>query len=64
MTEGKVVAINGNMVSVAVAGEVSMNEVGYIHVADRRLKSEVIRIRGDQVEVQVFEVTRGVSVGD
>jgi V/A-type H+/Na+-transporting ATPase subunit A len=64
MTNGKVVAINGNMVSVAVEGDVSMNEVGYIKVDDKQLKSEVIRIRGNQVELQVFEDTKGIAVGD
>jgi V/A-type H+-transporting ATPase subunit A len=52
------------MVSVAVEGDVSLNEVGYIKVDDRQLKSEVIRIRGDQAELQVFEDTKGVSIGD
>jgi len=64
MTTGTVVAINGNMVSVNVDGEVSMNEVGYIRVDDKRLKSEVIRVQGDSAELQVFEITKGVSVGD
>lgn len=64
MATGSVVAINGNMVSVTVTGDVSMNEVGYIRVDDKQLKAEVIRVRGDQVELQVFEETRGVSVGD
>jgi V/A-type H+-transporting ATPase subunit A len=52
------------MVSVSVSGDVSMNEVGYIKVDDKQLKAEVIRIGGNQVEVQVFEDTRGVAVGD
>ncbi len=64
MTTGKVLAINGNMVSVTVSGDVSMNEVGYIVLGEKRLKAEVIRIRGDQAELQVFEITRGISVGD
>ena len=64
MTTGNVVAVNGNMVSVSVQGDVSMNEVGYIKVDDKRLKAEVIRIRGDQAEVQVFEDTSGIAVGD
>ena len=64
MTTGNVVAINGNMVSVAVGGEVSMNEVGYIKVEDKRLKAEVIRVGGEQVELQVFEDTKGIAVGD
>ncbi len=64
MTNGKVVAINGNMVSVVVEGDVSMNEVGYIKVDDKQLKSEVIRVRGKQVELQVFEDTKGITIGD
>jgi len=63
-TKGTVVAVNGNMVSVRFEGDVSMNEVGYVKVADKQLKSEVIRIRGDVAQLQVFEVTKGISVGD
>ncbi|MDR2304591.1 MAG: V-type ATP synthase subunit A [Treponema sp.] len=63
-TKGKVVAVNGNMVSVRFDGAVSMNEVGYVKVADKQLKCEVIRIRGDISQVQVFEMTKGIAVGD
>ncbi|MDR1900816.1 MAG: V-type ATP synthase subunit A [Treponema sp.] len=63
-TKGKVVAVNGNMVSVRFDGAVSMNEVGYVKVADKQLKSEVIRIRGDISQLQVFEITKGISIGD
>jgi V/A-type H+-transporting ATPase subunit A len=52
------------MVSARFEGDVSMNEVGYVKVAGKRLKSEVIRIRGDIAQLQVFEVTRGISIGD
>jgi V/A-type H+-transporting ATPase subunit A len=58
------------MVSVQVDGDVSLNEVGYIVVveeagsSEKRLKCEVIRIRGDRAEVQVFEMTRGLGVDD
>jgi V/A-type H+/Na+-transporting ATPase subunit A len=61
---GKVVRVNGNMVSIQVEGHVFMNEVAYIKVDDKLLKSEVIRITGNQVEVQVFEMTRGIGIGD
>ena len=63
-TKGTVVAVNGNMVSVRFDGVVSMNEVGFVKVADARLKSEVIRIRGDVSQLQVFEITKGISIGD
>jgi V/A-type H+-transporting ATPase subunit A len=63
-TRGRVTGVNGNMVGVRVEGVVSMNEVAYIHVDDKRLKSEVIRLRGDTAQVQVFEMTKGIKVGD
>jgi len=64
MTKGKVVGVNGNMVTVEVAGDVSMNEVAYVVNAGKKLKSEVIRIRGRRAEMQVFEMSRGIGVGD
>ena len=63
-TKGTVVAVNGNMVSARFEGAVSMNEVGFVKVAEKQLKSEVIRIRGDISQLQVFEMTKGISVGD
>jgi len=43
---------------------VIQNEVAYARVYDLRLKSEVIRIRGRLAEMQVFEDTVGLHVGD
>lgn len=63
-TTGKVVGVNGNMVTVHVDGNVSMNEVGYICVGEKKLKSEIIRIRGDRAEMQVFEMTKGIGIDD
>ena len=68
-TKGKVVGVNGNMVSVEFDGIVSMNEVAYIKVAgdggaESRLKSEVIRIRGNTCQLQVYEMTKGIKGGD
>ncbi len=66
MTEnkGKVVGINGNMVSVEFTGAVSMNEVCYVKVGDTRLKSEIIRIRGNVAQIQVYEMTNSIQCGD
>jgi len=63
-SKGKVTGVNGNMVSVQVDGVVSLNEVGYLLVGEKRLKAEVIRIKGDTAELQVFEMTRGIGIGD
>ncbi len=63
-SKGKVVGVTGNMVTVEIHGDVLMNEVGYVNVGEQRLKSEVIRIRGKRAELQVFEMTRGIGIGD
>ncbi len=66
MTEnkGRVVGVNGNLVSVQFEGTVSMNEICYVKVDDIALKSEIIRIRGDIAQVQVYEMTNGIKCGD
>ena len=63
-TKGKVVGVNGNMVSVEFDGTISMNEVAYVKVDDSSLKSEVIRIRGNVAQLQVYEMTKGIKAGD
>jgi len=63
-TKGKVVAVNGNMISVEFTGNVALNEVGYVNVAGSSLKSEVIRIRGNTAQMQVYEMTKGIECGN
>ncbi len=62
--KGKVIAVNGNLVSVRFEGTVSMNEVCYVKVGTTKLKSEIIRIRGDVAQIQVYEMTNGIKCGD
>lgn len=61
---GKVVSVNGNLVSVAFEGNVSMNEICFVKVGEATLKSEVIRIRGNVAQIQVYEMTDGIRCGD
>ncbi|NMC94419.1 MAG: V-type ATP synthase subunit A [Syntrophorhabdus sp.] len=62
----RVIAVNGPLVTAEVIRdqEVTMNEVAYVMWNDIPLKSEVIRIRGRLVDIQVFESTTGLKVGD
>lgn len=65
---GVVRGVSGNMVTTVFTGQVRMNEVAYIELADRsgaaiRLKAEVIRIRNGECDMQVFEDTRDIQVG-
>ena len=63
-TKGIVKGIVSNLVTVEVDGAVSQNEICYITVGGVRLMSEVIKVIGKNVYVQVFESTRGMKVGD
>jgi V/A-type H+-transporting ATPase subunit A len=60
----RVVAINGNMLSVEFDEQVVQNEVAFVKVGDVELKSEIIRVAGNRAEMQVFEDTRDIKVGD
>jgi len=60
----KVVAVNGNMITVEFSDRVMQNEVAFAKVGDARLKCEVIRVRGNRADLQVFESTNGLAVGD
>jgi len=60
-----VVAVRENLVTIEVKdAPIRKNEVGYICVGDERLKAEVLRVHGHTADMQVFEDTRGVHVGD
>ena len=70
----RVTAVRDSFVTIeATGGHIMMNEVGYVTVAgdppdDRgrrpELKAEVLRVRGREADMQVFESTQGVTVGD
>ena len=61
---GKVVGVNGNMLTVEFDTKVTQNEVAYAVLGEVRLKCEVIRVRGNRADLQVFESTNGLKVGD
>lgn len=61
---GKIVGINGNMLTVEFDTQVTQNEVAYALLGEVRLKSEVIRVRGNRADLQVYESTAGLRVGD
>ncbi len=52
------------LIQVGEQAAIKKNEVGYVCVGDERLKAEVLRIRGRTADMQVFEDTNGVRVGD
>ena len=63
MTTGKITGINGNMITVKFDGAVAQNEVGYAKLGEKRLMAEIVRIRGEKCDMQVFEATTDLSVG-
>ena len=61
-TTGKIVAVNGNMITVAFSGAVAQNEVGYALLGDRKLMAEIVRVRGTRCDMQVFDSTTDLMV--
>ena len=61
---GNVTGVNGNLVSVRLNGSIRKNEVGYVLVDGKRLKGEVIRVSGGIADMQIYELTNGIKVGD
>jgi len=63
---GRIIGVNGNLLKVEFEKPVIQNEVAYACVGsgDLKLKAEVIRVRGNTAEIQVFEDTVGLKVGD
>ena len=63
-TKGKVTGIVSNLVTVEVDGPVAENELCYITLGGAKLMAEVIKVKGKNASVQVFESTRGLKNGD
>jgi V/A-type H+-transporting ATPase subunit A len=63
--EGKIISVRGNLVIAEAEERVVQNSVGYCLRNDgTRLLCEVVRVRGKQADLQVFEDTRGLRIGD
>ncbi|MBN1663468.1 MAG: V-type ATP synthase subunit A, partial [Deltaproteobacteria bacterium] len=66
LTKGHIIAVNGPLATCEVGQgcDVLQNEVAYVNCQGTSLKAEVIRIRGRQIDMQVFESTTGMQIGD
>ncbi|MFA9389027.1 MAG: V-type ATP synthase subunit A [Prolixibacteraceae bacterium] len=63
-TKGIVKGIIANLVIVEVDGPISQNEIAFINLGGIKLMAEVIKVIGSNTYIQVFESTRGVTVGN
>ena len=62
--EARVVGVTGNIVSVESAAPLMKNAIAFVHTGDASLKGEVLRVEGRRADLQIFEETQGVRVGD
>lgn len=61
----KVACVLDSMITIDTQGvAIKKNEVGHICLGQQRIMAEVLRIRGSRADMQVFEDTDGVRVGD
>ena len=63
LTKGTVRGIISNLVIVEADGPVAQNEIAYINHGDTKLMAEVIKVVGKNANLQVFESTRGLTIG-
>ncbi len=63
-TQGTITGVNGNMITVRFEGAVALNEVGYAKIEGVTLMCEIVRIRGRLADMQVFEDTSDLAVGN
>ena len=61
---GRIKGVNGNLVTVEFDTAVMQNEVAYAIIGDKRLKGEVIRVRGNRADLQIYESTAGLKIDD
>lgn len=61
---GTICAIRGNLLTVTSDQEVRQHEVAWATLGAARLQAEVVRVRGAQADLQVFESVSGLRVGD
>ncbi len=61
---GSVIKINGNMVTAESDNFIIQNEVAYVVSGQEKLKAEVIKVRGKTAQMQVYENTSGLKLGD
>jgi V/A-type H+-transporting ATPase subunit A len=60
-----IVGVKESLVTIDVSDtRVMKNEVGHVLLGDQRLKAEVLRVQNRTADLQVFEDTSGVTVGD
>jgi V/A-type H+-transporting ATPase subunit A len=62
--EARVVGVTGNIVSVESDAPLMKNAIAFVHTGDASLKGEVLRVQGHRADLQIFEETQGVRVGD
>ena len=63
-TTGRVNGIISNIVIVKADGPVAQNEICYVWTGDTKMMAEVIKVIGDDANVQVYDSTRGLKIGD
>jgi len=62
--EARVIGVTGNIVSIESDAPIMKNSVAFVQVGQAQLKGEVLRVQGRSADLQIFEETQGVRVGD
>ena len=63
MTQGQVIGVIANLISIEAQGSITQNEICLIHSEGKKLKAEVIRVNGSIASAQLFESSRMIKIG-
>ncbi len=63
MTKGKVIGVVSNLISIEAEGPVTQNEICLILSEGKKLKAEVIRVKGNIASAQLFESSQTIKMG-
>ncbi len=63
MTKGKVIGVVSNLISIEADGPVTQNEICLILSEGKKLKAEVIRVKGNIASAQLFESSQTIKMG-
>ncbi|MCV6599924.1 MAG: V-type ATP synthase subunit A [Alphaproteobacteria bacterium] len=61
----KVIRIQENILKIKIENQdIMKNEVVFVKLGENKLKAEVLRVKGKTADIQVYEDTKGVKIGD
>lgn len=63
MNTGKVTGVISNLIFIEANGAVTQNEICFINAENKKLMAEVIKVTGNKISAQLFEMSMTIKMG-